>query len=434
MKRVLIISPNFPPVNAADMHRVRQCLPFLNQLGWYAEVIAVDPKYIEFYSTDNLLLETIPADIRVHYVKAWNVSKTRKFGLGSLSMRSFFQYRRKGNELLATGNFDLVFFSTTAFHLMALGPYWKKKFKVPFVLDIQDPWRNDFYLNKPKSERPPKYYLSYNIDKYLEAKTIPHADAIISVSKDYCDTFKSRYKNLKETVFTVIPFGGVPQDFALMEKVKVKVEKICLNKGKINIVYVGRGGHDMKFSFQLFFKAIAHGLKNNNELFKNIHCWFVGTSYAIVGQGKKMIEAIAESENVKEFVTEVTDRIPYFETLALLKNAEILFVPGSVDKGYTASKIYPYILAKKPLLACFHSNSSVVEILQHSKAGQLITFNNEHDSTNSLVTEMYDKLIFLLENKDSLFSYDELGFQKYSSETMTNNIVNIFNDVLSKFR
>ena len=41
MKRVLIVSPHFPPVNAADMHRARMVLPFLRENGWEAEVLAV---------------------------------------------------------------------------------------------------------------------------------------------------------------------------------------------------------------------------------------------------------------------------------------------------------------------------------------------------------------------------------------------------------
>ena len=146
------------------MQRVRQSLPFFKELGWEAEVIAVDPKYVEAYSIDELLLQTIPGYIKVHHVKAWQASKTRRFGLGSLSMRSYTHFKKKGNELLKNGRFDLIYFSTTAFHVMALGPYWKKKFKVPFILDIQDPWRNDFYLDKPKSQRPPKFLISSTND------------------------------------------------------------------------------------------------------------------------------------------------------------------------------------------------------------------------------------------------------------------------------
>jgi hypothetical protein len=42
MKKVLIISPNFPPVNGADMHRIRQSLPYVRAWGWQPGVLAVD--------------------------------------------------------------------------------------------------------------------------------------------------------------------------------------------------------------------------------------------------------------------------------------------------------------------------------------------------------------------------------------------------------
>jgi hypothetical protein len=53
-----------------------------------------------------------------------------------------------------------------------------------------------------------------------------------------------------------------------------------------------------------------------------------------------------------------------------------LIVPGSDDRGYTASKIYAYILARKPLLAVFHEQSSVVDILQKTRAGTVVPFQS----------------------------------------------------------
>ena len=414
------------------MHRVRQCLPYLERSGWEAEVVAVEPAYIESYSIDNLLVKTIPNSIKVHYVKAWNVAKTRKFGLGSLSMRSYFQYQKKGNELLSKGSFDLVFFTTTAFHVMALGPYWKKKFKIPFVLDIQDPWRNDFYLSKPRAERPPKFWVAYSIDKYLEARTVPFADAIISVSKGYCDSFKKWYPHFDISTCAVIPFGAVATDFELMERESPNIGKIVFPKSKINIVYIGRGGHDMQFSLRLFFKVIYQGLQQHKEIFEKIQCWFIGTSYAMEGRGGKTVEPIAFEEGVAEYVTEITDRIPYFTALFLLKKADILFVPGSVDNSYTASKIFPYILAQRPLLSCFHKRSSIIDILQQSKAGQVVSFGDDPFITPGLLQEMTEKLMLLLENKDNQFSYDQDGFKPYTAESMTSKIVDIFNQVVSK--
>lgn len=429
---MLIISPHFPPVNAADMHRVRQSLPYLKANGWEAEVLAVDPVDIETYSRDELLSASLPDDVKVHYVRAWDVQRTRKFGLGSLSMRSFFQYKKKGNALLKAGKFDLVFFSTTAFHVMALGPYWKKKFKIPFVLDIQDPWRNDFYLNQPKAERPPKFIIAYTIDKYLEARTVPFADAIISVSKAYCETFAKRYTQFQSSTCTVIPFGGVPNDFEVADAHQVQVEKVKLDPNKINLVYVGRGGHDMKYILQCFFKAVAMGLQEAPAIFSRLHCWFIGTSYAMEGRGTKTIVPLANELQLQEVVTEITDRIPYYETLALLKKADLLFVPGSTDTGYTASKIYPYVLAEKPLLACFHQKSSVVQVLKDAKSGELICFDHEKDTPTDIEQQIFAKLKILLQHLDQSYTYDRIGFEPYTAKAMTKKMTTVFSQVIQK--
>jgi len=411
------------------MHRVRQSLPFFKELGWEAEVIAVDPKYVEAYSIDNLLLQTIPEYIRVHHVKAWDVNKTRKFGLGSLSIRSWFHFKKKGNELLKTGKFDLVYFSTTAFHLMSLGPYWKKKYKAPFVLDIQDPWRNDFYLDKPKAERPPKFFISYAIDKYLERKTLPRADGIISVSQGYVDTYLHRYKNLKREKFKVIPFGGNAIDFEIMNKNIQSFNTIKFDDHKINIVYIGRGGHDLEFSLNILFGSFVKALKQFPEIFENIQFWFIGTSYASPGLGGKTILPIACKHGIEKYVTELTDRVSYFETLFLLKKASILCMLGSIDVSYTASKLFPYILAKKPLLGIFYYTSSVVDIINKTKSGEVISFDNTHPA------EYYFKdcetaMKKLIGNINSPLTTDWKEFEHYSAYELTKSQVCFFNQIV----
>lgn len=413
------------------MHRIRQSLPYLSDMGWEAVVITVDEKYVEAYSVDPLLSKSIPNNIEVHKVRAFDVEKTRKFGLGSLSMRSYFFIKRKGNQLLKGRKFDLVYFSTTAFHVMALGPAWKKKFNVPFILDIQDPWRNDYYLNRPVKERPPKFFLSYIIDKYLEAKTLPFADGVISVSEGYCNTFLNRYKNLKKDIFCVIPFGCAVYDFAIADKFINEVAKVNLTRDKINIVYVGRGGFDMKFAVNIFFASIAKGLKENKNTYKDFKIWFIGTSYAKAGAGQKTIEPLAKEFGLEDYVIEITNRIGYFETLHILKKADILFVPGSVDTSYTASKIYPYIYAKKPLLAIFNKSSSVPSIINKTNGGSVVVFTSEQDAQiKDLVESCYKKLSMLIGNKEGTFN--EEAFEQYTAKSMTKKQVDFFEKVVNK--
>jgi hypothetical protein len=55
--------------------------------------------------------------------------------------------------------------------------------------------------------------------------------------------------------------------------------------------------------------------------------------------------------------------------MQILLDSHALLVLGSESAHYTASKIFPYILANRPLLAVFHEESSVVRILgRHRRA------------------------------------------------------------------
>lgn len=168
------------------MQRIRMSLPFYCEAGWEAEVVTVDERYSDL-PVDELLLQSLPADIKIHKVKALDKKWTAKLGLGSLALRSIWFYRKKVNKLLKQKHFDLVFFSTTQFPICILGSYWKRQFGVPYVIDMQDPWHSDYYLDKSKNQRPKKYWFSYRLHRYLEPIAMKHVSGLISVSKAYID-------------------------------------------------------------------------------------------------------------------------------------------------------------------------------------------------------------------------------------------------------
>jgi len=120
------------------MQRVRMSLPYFKALNWEAEVVMVHEKYVDMVM-DPLLLETVPKDIPIHKVNALPKKWTSKLGLGSIALRSLWYFRKRGNQLLKHGNFDLVYFSTTQFPVCILGAYWKRKYHIPYVIDMQDP-------------------------------------------------------------------------------------------------------------------------------------------------------------------------------------------------------------------------------------------------------------------------------------------------------
>src|SRR5690606_32578724 len=140
-----------------------------------AVTLAVDADFVEM-QRDEALLATIPDGAEVHRVAALDYHWTRRFGLGNLAIRAFHTLWKAGSRLLAERPYDLVYFSTTAYPAVVLGRLWKRRFGVPYVVDLQDPWRSDHYLDLPRTERPPKFWFSYRLDKLLEPIAMSEAD------------------------------------------------------------------------------------------------------------------------------------------------------------------------------------------------------------------------------------------------------------------
>ena len=176
------------------------------------------------------------------------------------------------------------------------------------------------------------------------------------------------------------------------------------------------------------FSALKLGHETFPELFSRIRLWFVGTSYAADGLGQKTIHPVAEKFGVGDQVTEITDRLPYFTALQVLKDADILIIPGSTDTNYTASKLYPYILAKKPLIAVFNENSSVVDILGRTCAGECVTFRNE-DSAADLGMKVMNTIHDYLRKIPFVPSTNWDEFEPYSAREAARKQVEFFNKI-----
>lgn len=424
MKKLLIISPFFPPSNAADMQRVRMSLPYFKQFGWEAEVVTVDPAYSEMVK-DDLLMQSVPPDIPIHYVKAFSKSWTSKFGLGSLALRSMIFYRAKVSRILENTHYDLIYFSTTQFPLCILGAYWKKRFDVPYVIDMQDPWHSEYYKNKPKHERPKKYWFSYRLNKNLEPIAMKSAGGLISVSENYVTDLKNRYPEIKKIPAATITFGAFEPDMQIAKNNAGKFEPL-LDKRSVSLVYIGRGGADMYKAVAKLFRSLKQGLEKEPEKFKKFRVYFIGTSYAPAGQAKQTIMPVAEEFGVNNMVTEITDRISYFHTLATLQQADALFIPGSDDPRYTASKIYPYLLTEKPLLAIFHPESPAIEVLKEFGLEHVYNFENSAETDE----QIFDFLTQLVEGTLVSPKLNIEAEKKYSAENMTRRQCELFEQVV----
>lgn len=422
-RRLLIISPCFPPVNAADMQRIRMSLPHFADHGWDAEVIMVDEGYTDM-NQDQLLLQSIPTSIIIHRVKAFRKQWTSKLGLGNIALRSLWFYRKKVNLLLKDKKYDLVYFSTTQFPVCILGAYWKKKFDIPYVIDMQDPWHSDYYQDKPKDQRPPKYWFSYRLNKYLEPIAMKNVAGLISVSDAYINDLKNRYPIIKNIPSATITFGAFEPDMQIAEQNQHSFTNL-LDPQFINIVYIGRGGIDMHKAIAPVFTALKQGLVSNEQVFEQLRFYFIGTSYAPAGEGKPSVLPLAKQYGVEAQVVEMTDRISYYHTLITLQQANALFIPGSDDPQYTASKIYPYLLTQKPLLTIFNRESSAMKILNEYGVKHVYSYNDVKQ------TDLYTFFTAIVSGDNKITSYNTAAINKYSARQMAIKQCDFFNTIIN---
>ena len=138
-RRVLMVSPHFPPDSSAATHRVRLLAPHLAGYGWESTVVTVDPRDYES-RLDPDLAALVPGSLRVVRCRAWPARWTRLVGFGDLGLRACTGLLRTCSNLLRRETFDALFVTIYPAYPALLGPLLKRRFGVPFVLDYQDPW------------------------------------------------------------------------------------------------------------------------------------------------------------------------------------------------------------------------------------------------------------------------------------------------------
>jgi hypothetical protein len=433
-RKVLIVSPHFAPVNAPDMQRTRLALPYLRSLGWEPVVLAVASEFVEGGVIDSLLEDTYPSDIRIIRVRGIHPRMTRWAGVGSLWLRTGRSLRNAGDKLLHGEKFDLVFFSTTQFDAFTLGPRWRTKFGVPYVLDYQDPWLNDYYSRT--GTLPPggrvKYAFSQFIARRLEPKVLRDASGIIAVSRAYGETLAGNYPWFAASRVMFLPFGASEKDIQSARKHTPENPLVTFGDGLFHHVYTGRCGPDMSTSLTIVFRAFKKFLAARPEEARNVRFHFIGTDYAPRPLGREWAMPVARLEGVEAFVSEECYRVPYFDALHYLVKADALIAVGSNDPTYSASKIFPYILADRPMLLVFNRLSQVMEIAKIVKCGRMFAFDDSSD-IDTLVAEVAKSWFFDGQMRE-LVAPDHAAFLPYTAESMTRQLVECFNSAVDKQR
>ena len=370
LKKILIISPHFPPSNLAGVHRSRLFAQHLPAFGWEPVILTVHEKYYE-EELDWNLVKLIPGSLRIEKVNALPVKRMRI--IGDIGLRSFFQLYKKAKELIKRENIDFLYIPVPSFYVALLGRQLNASTGIKYGIDYIDPWVHVF----PGSDKLfSRHWFSTKLARLLEPIAVKNASLITGVAEGYYADVLLRNPHLQKKITGAMPYGGEEADHIIVNTLHIKPYLFKKSAHKIQLVYAGA----MLPKAYDPLEKILECMVANPVLFGDTEFHFIGTGKTPGDPNGFNIKPLAQKYGLwQKLIFEYPQRIPYLDVLVHLNIADGIFILGSTEPHYTPSKVYQGMLSGKPILAVLHQLSSAVKVLEESNGGITLTFNGEND-------------------------------------------------------
>ena len=213
MKKVLILSPHFPPSGGPAVQRMTKVVSYLPEFGWEPVVLANSPTKNE--PRDDVLLKEFPSELRVFRISGLNIPQAVNCCIVRALLRAFIQpdlnrvwaerALPSARKLLEDGSFSAVY-STGPAGAHWLGWKLKREYGLPWIMDIRDLWTSAFTY-KPVS------FFHAAIDRGYEKSFLESADRVSCVSEAYPSILQELYPEVPARKFVVVPNGYDEADF-----------------------------------------------------------------------------------------------------------------------------------------------------------------------------------------------------------------------------
>jgi Glycosyl transferase 4-like domain len=422
VRDVLIVAPSFAPSSNPPTQRVRFFARHLPAFGWRPRVLSVDPRFYE-EPPDREIESLVPAGLEITRTPAWSARFTRRVGIGDLGIRAYWHMRAALRGICRSERPPaLLFIPGPPWHTFLLGTAMREEFGIPYVLDYIDPWVSSAGAD---GRWWTKAYWYRQVAVALEPRAVRGAARITAVSDGTNDGVRAMYPTLPASMFTGIPYGFEPTDFDTLRRRPRPNAIWSAGDGALHLVSVGAMLPNGYETLRALFAGIQILRQTTPALGTRLRVHFVGTTYE-PNPRQGLVEPVAREMGLGDIVSEHPARVPYLDALNLLCSADGIIALGSSEAHYTASKIYPSILARRPLLAMYHAASSVCDVVRHACAGGLVTYTDtERAATQApAVAAALGRLLAPGGYNADAVRWD--SFADYSAERMTERLARVF--------
>ncbi|MBC8010669.1 MAG: hypothetical protein H7067_11305, partial [Burkholderiales bacterium] len=157
---------------------------------------------------------------------------------------------------------------------------------------------------------------------------------------------------------------------------------------------------------------------------------FIGTDYAPPPLARPSVLPVAAEEGVSDLVAEHPARVPYYDALHYLARADAILLVGSDDPTYSASKLFPCLLARRPLLLVAHPGSLMLELARAQGVATAYGFPPAPEDFTPLAAHIRDHA-FLAGRLLVTPAGDAAGLATHTAAGMTRRLAAIFDASVS---
>lgn len=424
-KKILIISPHFPPSNLTAVHRARLFAQSLPKFGWTPIILTVDESFYE-EKPDYNLLKLVSKGTRIEKVRARKVQSPRI--IGDIGLRAFYSTYKRAKQIISQEKIDFLYIIIPSFYGALWGRLLHKSTGIKYGIDYIDPWVHVF----PGSDKMfSRAWFATHLSKILEPLAVKKASFISGVAESYYKDIFIRNKRLSKTCVAItLPPAAEKMDFEKVAELKLEPYLFKSKPGKLQLVYAGA----MLPKAFVILEQLLSSISHNPQTFEDVEFHFIGTGKFPNDVNGFNIKPMAEKYGLWEKnIFEYPARIPYLDVLVHLNIADGVFILGSTEAHYTPSKVYQAVLSNKPILAILHEASTGVNVIRNSKTGIVQDFAGEKDlgKIGDKFIETFDKYcIFIKQFKRG--NIDHSSFSQYSSEKITGDLIESITKIISR--
>ena len=406
MSNLYLLTQYFPPVNIVGALRPYRLAKHAVKFGYQTKVFTL--KTTQYKTLDFSLLSDLPIDTEMRFINTGESIKIGTSGKETLAkdcerifsndikrngfprahvffkyitdkvlfpdanlryLKCFFSAASKSIETRGEG----VLFTTSPSHfIQVVGYLLKRKYNLPWIVDLRDPW--DYY------PRYGNYKIRNPIERRLRDQVIQSADAIISTTNTNTEILQNQFRKVD------------PEKFHTVTN--------CYTEGLVH------GNSEKNIDkFVISYTGIFYDKKDPFTFFRALKSWFDGMDartrkrykellrVQLIGSRSTAVERTIADNHLQDVVF-IIDRLPHKEAVRLTKSSDMVLIStgigGRTRPGWLPSKLFEYLGCRVPILAITREGETA-RIIRETKSGYVVTSEDHEAIHRILETEIQRK-------------------------------------------